>query len=319
MVKQMLQSLSAAFLLFSYGVVAAATPGAEPGEPESSAHVVSDEVEAGGEPLAEAAIPPQVQQGPQVHPEGGYCYAGSHPVDTRVEASESFHAATGSHLHPYPPVDLRLFSFHDGCYHFIGDPRDFGYQGQAYQYYGAHPVPTGHQWCFMIGGHFHTWQPWSPYFVTVGPWFYWQGAYDPFFWSYWPYYAFFYQNYYPRYYAYGRFSRAGSGARTAPPIRRIPSQPAGVRPHPSRPGTVSRTPPRNQAPRPASGSGLGAPRTPPRTAPNNYRSPNTAPSRGVMPSRGAGPSRGFTPSRGFAPSRGFGGGSRGMPRVSPRR
>ena len=123
------------------------------------------------------------------------------------------------HTHDYAPFDLRLFAQREGCYHFIGDPRDFGYTGQVYNYYGAHPVHDtyGGGWCFMVGGHYHWWRPWSPYFTVVGPWFYWHGAYDPFFWSYWPYYSFYYRSYYPSYYAGGRYYR--NGYRVAPPNR----------------------------------------------------------------------------------------------------
>ena len=62
--------------------------------------------------------------------------------------------------------------------------------------------------------------PWSPYFTVVGPWYYWNGPYDPFFWSYWPYYSFYYRSYYPSYYAGGRFFRTW---RAAPAISRVPA------------------------------------------------------------------------------------------------
>src|SRR5262249_39633162 len=106
-------------------------------------------------------------------------------------------------------------------YYFIGDPRDFGYTGQVYSYYGAHPIleAYGGGWCFMIGPHYHWWRPWSPYFTVVGPWYYWYGPYDPFFWAYWPYYSFYYRSYYPSYRAGGRFYRTW---RAAPPITRVP-------------------------------------------------------------------------------------------------
>jgi hypothetical protein len=125
-------------------------------------------------------------------------------------------------MHNYAPFDLRLFAFRNGCYYFIGDPRDFGYNGQTYSYYGAHPIldAYGGGWCFMIGPHSHWWRPWSPYFTVVGPWNYWYGPYDPFFWAYWPYYSFFYRAYYPSYYAGGRFYTTW---RSAPPITRVPT------------------------------------------------------------------------------------------------
>ena len=125
-------------------------------------------------------------------------------------------------MHAYPPLDLRLFELRDGCYYFVGDPRDFGYAGPTYSYYGAHPIldEYGGGWCFMIGPHTHLWRPWSPNFALVGPWYYWEGPYDPFFWAYWPYYSFYYRSYYPRYYVGGRFYHGGYA--TAPPIQRVP-------------------------------------------------------------------------------------------------
>ncbi|HVR62878.1 MAG TPA: hypothetical protein VMU50_13325 [Polyangia bacterium] len=175
----------------------------------------------------ESPIPPDVESQAVPYPSGGYCYVGPHPADTRVEPGAPFDETQGSHIHSYAPIDLRLFSFKDGCYYFIGDPRDFGYGGQTYSYYGAHPVQDvyGGGWCFMMGGHYHIWQPWSPYFTVVGPWNYWYGPYDPFFWAYWPYYSYYYRSFYPRYYGGGRFYRGG-GYGAAPPIRRVPA-PAG--------------------------------------------------------------------------------------------
>ncbi|MEO5768273.1 MAG: hypothetical protein ABIS92_07960, partial [Polyangia bacterium] len=77
-------------------------------------------------------------------------------------------------------------------------------------------------WCFMMGGHTHLWRPWSPDFTVVGSWNYWRGPYDPFFWTYWPYYSVYYRSYYPHYYGGGRFYRGGSH-QVAPPIRGIPA------------------------------------------------------------------------------------------------
>lgn len=171
-----------------------------------------------------AMIPPGVEGAAYpVSGGSGYCYVGPHPVDTRVVPGAPWDPTTGQHIRPYPPIDTRLFAYHDGCYHFTGDPRDFGYGGQTYAYYGAHPVLAtyGGGWCFMMGGHAHLWAPWSPYFTVVGPWYYWQGAYDPFFWTYWPYYSHYYRSYYPHYYGGGRFSRGGH--HVAPPIRAVPA------------------------------------------------------------------------------------------------
>ncbi len=204
--------------------------------------------------MVQVPVPPDVEQPPAAAPGGNnYCFGGAHPVDTRVVAGTAWDETEGTHLHPYPPFDLRLFVLRDGCYHFIGDPTDFGYRGRTYSYYGAHPVleSYGGGWCFMIGGHAHWWRPWSPYFTVAGPWFYWQGAYDPFFWNHWPYYAHYYRAYYPRYYGGGRFYRGRRHDRVvAPPIGRVAGRPA--RAMPSGAGGGFRT--GGPAPAPARGS-----------------------------------------------------------------
>src|SRR5579871_69897 len=163
-------------------------------------------------------IPPGVQAAAIQVQGGGYCFGGPHPAP-----GGGWESSPNPHVHNYAPFDLRLFSYHNGCYYFIGDPRDFGYTGESYSYYGAHPISDvyGGGWCFMVGPHYHWWRPWSPYFTTVGSWYYWQGPYDPFFWAYWPFYSFYYRSYYPSYYAGGRYFRGGF--RAAPPISRVPA------------------------------------------------------------------------------------------------
>jgi hypothetical protein len=168
-------------------------------------------------PPPENPIPPNVEGQAAPAQGGGYCFGGPHPAP-----GGGWEATTSPHVHDYAPFDLRLFSYHEGCYYFIGDPRDFGYTGESYSYYGAHPIldSYGGGWCFMIGAHSHWWRPWSPYFTVVGPWYYWNGPYDPFFWSYWPYYSFYYRSYYPSYYAGGRYFRTW---RAAPGISHVPA------------------------------------------------------------------------------------------------
>jgi len=208
-----------------------------PGAPDQGAYDPSAAGDPNQDPYAEGAPPPAEyadQQGgdgaPLIPPnvegpayaanDGTYCYVGPHPVDTRVVPGSSWDSTPGQHMRPYPPIDTRLFSYRDGCYYFTGDPRDFGYGGQTYAYYGAHPILDGYGggWCFMMGPHTHVWAPWSPQFTVVGSWYYWHGPYDPFFWTYWPYYSLYYRSYYPAYYGGGRFYRGGSW-RVAPSIR----------------------------------------------------------------------------------------------------
>ncbi len=248
--------------------------------------------------VQEPPIPPYVEGTPIAAQGGGYCYVGPHPVDTRVVPGAAFEDVQGQNIRPYPPVDLRLFSYHQGCYYFIGDPRDFGYTGQSYSYYGAHPVLDvyGGGWCFMMGGHSHLWRPWSPYFTVVGPWYYWYGPYDPFFWSYWPYYSFYYRSYYPNYYAGGRYYRGGY--RVAPPISRVPAMAM-----------------RGSSPGGTAGSGSNFRGSPPAGASSTSGWRGTAPASGASstaPFRSATP--GTPPNsvfRSSPPSGSFGGGFRG--------
>jgi hypothetical protein len=215
-------------------------------------------------------IPPYVE-GPAVQAAaGGYCFEGPHPVDSRVEPGVTWDNTPGRHIHGYPPFDLRLFAHQNGCYSFVGDPTDFGYAGDTYSYYGAHPILAayGGGWCFMIGPHHHFWRPWSPLFVTVGPWFYWQGPYDPYFWTYWPYYHFYYRSHYPTYYSHGAFFR---GHAVAPRITAVPRPPRyGGAWHGGYRGTAP-VGPRPVGPRPMGpgpGASHGMPMPPRGAAPN---------------------------------------------------
>ena len=286
-------------------------------------------------------IPPYVDEPPVPAEGGGYCFEGPHPVDSRVEPGVTWDNTPGRHMHGYPPFDLRLFNFQNGCYYFIGDPTDFGYAGQTYSYYGAHPILAtyGGGWCFMIGPHHHFWRPWSPLFATVGPWYYWEGPYDPFFWTYWPFYHYYYRQHYPTYYSHGAFfhrhavapritsvprpmgrGAAWHGAAAGRPLR------SGIAPRggagaadplrgglPARGGVVGpggTLRGGNVAPgavRGAPGTFRGSPTTP-RAAPGMYRGSPAVPRGGVTapPAGGATP-RGFSPpSRSFSPpSRSF--------------
>ena len=265
-------------------------------------------------------IPPYVDTPPMPAQGGGYCFDGPHPVDSRVEPGATWDGTSGRHMHAYPPFDLRLFSFQNGCYYFIGDPTDFGYAGDTYSYYGAHPILAGYGggWCFMIGPHRHFWRPWSPLFVTVGPWFYWEGPYDPFFWTYWPFYHHYYRNYYPGYYGRGAFFR---GHAVAPRITSVPRPMArpGAAWHGSGPGLRSTPGAINRGGVGAPGAYRGAPITPHGPGPGMYRgapmqrggSPAPVPGGGGFAPRSASPPAqggGFSPRNFSAPAPRSGGG-----------
>jgi len=300
---------------------------AEPApQPESDILAAGMEQQGAEQEGPSPPIPPFVDTPPVQAAGGGYCYVGPHPVDSRVEPGVTWDNTPGRHIHPYPPFDLRLFSFKDGCYYFIGDPSDFGYAQDTYSYYGAHPIAAIHGggWCFMIGPHRHLWRPWSPFFVTVGPWYYWQGPYDPFFWTYWPFYHFYYRHHYPRYYAHGAFFR---GHVVAPRITTVPrpmrpgpawhgagrgafrAAPMAPRGPGAGPGTFRAAPATPRGTGPASGTFRAAPMTPrgPGPGPGTFRAAPSSPGPGpgtfraapVMPRGGS-----FAPGGGFAP-RGF--------------
>jgi hypothetical protein len=251
-------------------------------------------------------IPPYVDEPPVAAQAGGYCFDGPHPVDSRVEPGVTWDNTSGRHIHPYPPFDLRLFSFQNGCYYFIGDPTDFGYAGDTYSYYGAHPILGiyGGGWCFMIGPHRHFWRPWSPLFATVGPWYYWEGPYDPFFWTYWPFYHYYYRHHYPTYYARGAFFRSHA---VAPRITSVPRPMgrAGAGWRGGGPGLRAAPGPAGRGARGAPGGLRGGPTAPRGAGPGMNRG---APMQrgGVRPAPGGG---GFAP-RNFSPPARTGGGPR---------
>lgn len=255
-------------------------------------------------------IPPYVEGAPVAAPTGGYCYGGPHPVDTRYAPGPTWDPTSGPHTHPYAPIDLRLYAFKDGCYYFVGDPHDFGYSGQTYPYYGAHPVLDvyGGGWCFMIGPHSHFWRPWSPHFTIVGSWYYWEGPYDPFFWSYWPYYSHYYRDYYPHYYRGGYFYRPG-GFRAAPPITRVPS-PSGWH---GRPGPTGNWGANNYHSAPAPSGPAAGWRGNPAPATNGGWHGNPAPAT-PAPSTGGGWHGNPAPA---TPAPSTGGSWRGTPSASP--
>jgi len=240
-------------------------------------------------------IPPNVEGPAHRAPDGTFCYVGPHPVDTRVVGGPSWDATPGRHYRGYPPLDTRLFALREGCYYFTGDPRDFGFAGQTYAYYGAHPILDlyGGGWCFMMGPHTHLWAPWSPSFTVVGSWYYWHGSFDPYFWAYWPYYSFYYRTYYPGYYRGGRFYRGG-GWRVAPPIRSLPAQawrgPTGRAAPVYRGAAPAQAfrPPVTGAVRPYPGQGIrpAAPVMHPAAPP--VRAPYAAPVRSFAPAQHAG-------------------------------
>jgi len=219
-------------LLFAAGFVVLGAARASAQEPDQEVYSGGVDVDATAyqqdpnappEPYGPPPVPPEVEAAPVTGAGGSVCFVGPHPVDTQVAGGSAWDDTQGAHYHFYTPFDLRLFRLENGCYYFIGDPADFGYQGAVYSYYGAHPILSdyGGGWCFMVGGHSHWWRPWSSNFIVSGSWYYWNGPYDAYFWSYWPYYSYYYKAYYPHYYGGGRWFR-GHDHHIAPRIQHVP-------------------------------------------------------------------------------------------------
>ncbi len=166
---------------------------------------------------------------PRTEP-GRFRYCTPHPIPN--EAGGGWDASRGEHVRDYPPLDPYLFVERDGCFYFVGDPRDFGYQGETYAYYGSHPVAYDHGggFCFHVGTHFHLWGPFGPYFMLSDGWWGWAGPLPGWYWWYYPYYHRYWTGYYPRYYGGGRYHRPvgppdGRGVVARPPTPPRPPLP----------------------------------------------------------------------------------------------
>src|SRR4051794_24583796 len=114
------------FLVALFGTAAGGAALAQPPEAELEATEAqppeAPAQDQEGFPYGPPPIPPTVEQEAVTTSGGGYCYMGGHPVDTRVAPGAAWDDQLGAHIHFYPPVDMRLFAFRDGCYTFIGDP-----------------------------------------------------------------------------------------------------------------------------------------------------------------------------------------------------
>jgi len=128
--------------------------------------------------------------------QGAYWYYGPHP-----DGAGGWDPTEGAHTHDYPPFDEYLFTQENGYYYFIGDPADFGYEGNdLYGYYGVHPIALayGGGYCYYPGYHHHWWVPWGSYFVVTSGWYWWNGPFSPWFNLYRDRYDRYFRDVYPR-------------------------------------------------------------------------------------------------------------------------
>src|SRR5438046_1482123 len=95
---------------------------ASPAQAQEPAAV--EEISAGPEmpePYGPPPIPPAAEAQPVTGAGGSYCYGGPHPVDPRAGSGGPWDDTPGPHEHFYPPFDMRLFTYENGCYYFVGD------------------------------------------------------------------------------------------------------------------------------------------------------------------------------------------------------
>ena len=117
----------------------------------------------------------------------GFLYGGMHPINPM--AGSGFCYTNAAHDHPYPtdPNVGYLYRNVSGYQYFVGNPYHFGYQGQAFAYYGHHPIPEYSSYCYIDGQHHHHFLPAASlaanYVVNNGAYYY-NGIFNPWYYSY---------------------------------------------------------------------------------------------------------------------------------------
>jgi hypothetical protein len=136
-----------------------------------------------------------------------FAYGGIHPI--QPAAGGGFCYTNAPHNHPFPidPNIAYLYRTHNNLYYFAGNPYHFGYQGQAFPYYGHHPLPDYSSYCYLDGSHFHHFLPpstYSPYYVVNNGYYYYNGVAPPVYYTHYNMYyrrrhTFWYTPWYRRY------------------------------------------------------------------------------------------------------------------------
>jgi hypothetical protein len=145
-----------------------------------------------------------------------YFFMGPHPVHPSF--GQGFCYTPGSHAHNYgiDPNVQYLYRVHNSHYVFVGNVYEFGYQQQAFPYYGHHPLPgeLGGSFCYLDGSHYHYFVPPVSYansFLVHNGYYYYNGMFPPVYYTYRPtfyrtYYTYrylpTYRNYYTTYRTY---------------------------------------------------------------------------------------------------------------------
>ena len=119
--------------------------------------------------------------------QSGFLYGGVHPINP--VAGGGFCYTSVAHDHPYPidPSIAYLYRSWNGYNYFVGNPYHFGYQGQAFPYYGHHPLPDCSSYCYLDGAHYHHFVPavsLASYYVVNNGYYYYNGVLPPAYYTY---------------------------------------------------------------------------------------------------------------------------------------
>jgi hypothetical protein len=118
-----------------------------------------------------------------------FLYGGVHPVNPTVGAGFCTTAAAHDHVYPIDPNISYLYRNWNGYNYFVGNPYHFGYQGQAFAYYGNHPLPEYNSYCYLDGTHYHHFLPAASLagtFVVNNGAYYYNGVFPAAYYSYRP-------------------------------------------------------------------------------------------------------------------------------------
>jgi hypothetical protein len=122
-----------------------------------------------------------------------YNYFGPHPVSPG--AGSGFCYNEGSHGHEYPidPNIAYLYRTYNNHHHFVGNVYHFGYQRQAFPYYGNHPLGAelGGGYCYLDGNHYHQFTPPVSYasnYLVHNGYYYYNGTFPQLYYQHRPMY-----------------------------------------------------------------------------------------------------------------------------------
>src|ERR1043166_8973379 len=87
--------------------------------------------------------------------QGEYLYAGLHPINPSAGGGFCYTKTPHGHEYPIDTQIAHLYRVYHGYNYFVGNVYDFGYEGEAFPYYGHHPLVDSSSYCYIDGSHYH--------------------------------------------------------------------------------------------------------------------------------------------------------------------